>query len=203
MSAQNRVTPDGQIVATDVRGAWLGNRGLLHGRDGSRRIVRASASTRWITCELSFRSRRVPQWAPKRYTPVFFLDEAVALAAGHRPCAECRRAAFLAYCAAWASGGSVPRAPALDIRLAAERGRTHRAPWADLPTGTFVVDNGHLALVRDDHLLDWDTQRYGYGPRRRRPTNGTTVVQTPAATVGVLQAGYPVQLDACATRGLS
>ena len=199
MSERNRVAPDGTIVATGVRGAWLGNRGgPLHPSDGRHEIVRTSVTTRWITCMLSFRGRRVAQWTPGLYTPLFFLDEAVALAAGHRPCARCRRAAFDAYTQAWAASGTVPRAPELDARLSVERAVTHRARWAELPTGAFVIDRDGPAVVTDEHLVTWDGTRYGYGRRRGRPSGGFAEVLTPASTVAVLRAGYPVQLDPAA-----
>ena len=199
MSEQNRVGPDGRIVATDVRGAWMGNRGgPLHPNDGRHEIVRSSVTARWITCRLSFRGRRVEQWAPGRYTPLFFRDEAVAFAAGHRPCAECRRADFNTYRTAWGAGGAVPSAAELDARLHVERVNTHRAAWSKLPTGVFVIQVDGFALVVDDHLVAWDAARYGYGARRDRPTSGYAEVLTPVSTVAVLRAGYPVQLDAAA-----
>ena len=87
--ARNRVSPLGEVIAVSGRGAWMGNRGRLHQGRGTRDIVRNHQHKTWITCALSFRGRRVAQWEPNRYTPLFFLDEAVALAAGHRPCGTC------------------------------------------------------------------------------------------------------------------
>ena len=95
--ARNRVSPLGEIIAVPGRGAWMGNRGRLHRGRGARDVVRNHQHKTWITCALTFRGRRVPQWEQNRYTPLFFLDEAVALAAGHRPCAECRRKAYNRY----------------------------------------------------------------------------------------------------------
>jgi hypothetical protein len=92
---QNRVTPTGEIVAIPLRGSWLGNRGILH--DASGRVVRHHASNLWITCALSFKDWRLPQWQPHHFTVLFFHDEAVSFAAGHRPCALCRREAYDAY----------------------------------------------------------------------------------------------------------
>ena len=89
--ARNRVTPSGKIVSAAGRGAWMGNRGRLH---RGHEIVRNHQSKAWITCLLEFKGRHAPQWAPNHYTQLFFLDEALALAAGHRPCAECRRADY-------------------------------------------------------------------------------------------------------------
>jgi len=95
--ARNRVTPTGTIVAVAAGGAWMGNRGRLHDGRGARDIVRSHQSKVWITCVLEFKRRRAPQWASNHYTQLFFLDEAVAFAAGHRPCAECRRSDYNTY----------------------------------------------------------------------------------------------------------
>src|SRR5262245_4164150 len=99
MPLQNRVTPYGELIATPARGLLMGNRGRLH--DGERRIVRYADGRRWIACLTSFRGRRRDVMSPGRYTELFFLDEAVALAAGHRPCAECRRADYERFREAW------------------------------------------------------------------------------------------------------
>jgi hypothetical protein len=143
------------------------------------------------------------QWQPHHYTQLFFHDEAVAFAAGHRPCAECRRADFNAYRAAWAAGlgGEPPRAKELDRRLHAERivrgthtRRFHRRPWRELPTGAFVLSADGPALVRHDAVLPWTIE--GYQAARARPVRGDAEVVTPPATLAVLAAGYPVQLAA-------
>jgi len=198
---RNRVTPLGDIVAIELRGAWTGNRGILHRVDrGGTEIVRHHTGIAWIACVLEFRGRRIPQWAPGHYTPLFFHDEAVAFAAGHRPCAQCRRQAFRAF--ADAVGGL--RAPDLDRRLHHQRWRPghgrilHELPWAALPDGTFVVQDDAPWLVLGDTLVGWSTQ--GYAGERRRPTTGTTGALTPPATMTVLEAGYPVQIDAGARR---
>src|SRR5579863_6409603 len=102
MPRQNRVTPFGDIIAAPERGMVFGNRGVLH--DDRGRIRRAWQVKRWLLCQLQFRGRHRPLAEPGRYTALFFLDEATGLAAGHRPCFECRRARFLAFRDAWASG---------------------------------------------------------------------------------------------------
>jgi hypothetical protein len=195
--ARNRVTPTGDIVAIPLRGAWTGNRGILH---RGREIVRFHAGDLWITCALEFRGRRQPQWQPHHYTFLFFHDEAVSFAAGHRPCAECRRADYDTYRHAWASalGTPVPSAVEMNRRLHAERlvrgthrRRLHRLPWADLPDGAFVRTD-LPALVLGDALVEWTTD--GYGTRRPRPRTGDVDVITPPATLAVLGAGYPVQI---------
>ena len=201
--ARNRVTPDGDVIAAPGRGAWMGNRGRLHEGAGTRDIVRNHQSKAWLTCALSFRGRRVPQWQPNRYTPLFFLDEAVAFAAGHRPCAECRRQAFLAFADALAAadGGQRPRAREMDARLHAERSRDangHRIPtalpWADLPDGAFVLDGQVPAVVAGDHLTRYDRAGNTYGTRAARPRAGTATVLTPPSAIAVLREGYHLQI---------
>lgn len=197
---QNRVTPLGDIVAIELRGAWLGNRGVLH--EGER-IVRFHRSRLWIVCALQHKDWRLPQWQPGHFTVLFFHDEAVSLAAGHRPCALCRRPAYEDYRRALADGLGigVPRAVELDRRLHAERivrwthrRRLHPAAWRDLPDGAFVLQDGEPALVLGDALVPWTTD--GYGPPRPRPSTGTAELLTPPSSVAALRAGYRPQIDA-------
>jgi hypothetical protein len=199
MPDRNRVTPLGDIEAIPLRGAWTGNRGILH---SGRQIVRDHASDLWITCALRFAGRWSPQWRPHHFTWLYFHDEAVSFAAGHRPCGECRRADYRAYRAAWVAGlgGPPPSAKDMNRTLHAERivrgthrRRWHRMPWADLPDGTFVLLDGSPHLVVADHLSEWTP--LGYGTRRPLPAHGAAEVVTPPATVAVLRAGYPVQID--------
>lgn len=197
--ARNRVSPEGGIIAVPGRGAWMGNRGRLHRERGTRDIVRNHQHKTWITCALSFRGRRVAQWEPNRYTPLFFLDEAVALAAGHRPCGECRHSAYTRYRTLWAEthGGAMPYAKEMDTQLHRERtGRAeHRAAWDRLPDGVFVATDAGPAVVIGDHLAVWDHDDNIYRDKLPRPSTGTTTVFTPASTVEILRAGYPVQID--------
>lgn len=203
---RNRVTPMGDIVAIPLRGAWTGNRGILH---SGRQIVRFHASDLWITCALEFRGRYHPdQWRPRHYTFLYFHDEAVSFAAGHRPCAECRHADYRAYQDGWSKelGVPLPSAKEMNRQLHAERlvrgthrRRTHAMPWADLPDGTFVRVDGAPAVVVGDRLAPWT--HAGYGPPRARPGRGTAEVITPPSTVAVLRSGYPVQVDDSARRG--
>jgi hypothetical protein len=187
----NRVTPFGDIVAIDQRGLFLGNRGSIH-RD--RTIVRPWQVRRWITCVLRYKDWVAPQWQPGRWTALFFWDEAVALAAGHRPCALCRHADHVRWLDAWeAAFGERPRVDPIDRRLHAERvagrgKRTHRVSWTDLPDGAFAVVDDAAVLVSADRLVPWSAA--GYGEPLRRPTAGTATVLTPPATLGVLRHGY-------------
>jgi hypothetical protein len=200
MAERNRVTPLGEFVATPLRGAWTGNRGVIH-RD--RGIVRSHAGDLWITCALEFRGRWREQWLPNRWTHLYFHDEAVSFAAGHRPCGECRHAEYQAYKAAWAEGLGVAPPPAREMnrRLHGERihrgthrRRLHEVGWAELPDGAFVALAGAPALVLGERLVEWTPA--GYGEARRRPRRGTATAITPPATLAVLAAGYPVQVDA-------
>lgn len=206
---RNRVTPWGELVAVPDRGTFTGNRGVLHDAQG--RIVRRSGVRRWITCLLEFRDRRRAVMVPGRYTHLFFLDEATALAAGHRPCAECRWPDYRRFRDGWvlATGAPVPPgADAMDAVLDRERapaaGRrpTWRAPGDTLPDGTLVSwpDGGprEAWLVRGDAVLRWTPG--GYTDRRPRPA-GVLEVITPRTTTGVLRAGYRPVLHPSAAQG--
>lgn len=200
MAERNRVTPLGEIAAFPLRGAWTGNRGILH--DGHE-VVRCHASDAWLTCALDFRGRWEPQWRPHHYTFLYFHYEAVALAAGHRPCAECRRADYTAYRDAWSRALSVPvpSARAINRQLHAERlhrgthrRRLHDLPWSGLPDGAFVLlDSGAPALLSGGALVEWT--RDGYGLRHRIPSPGTATVITPPSSLAALRAGYRPQID--------
>jgi hypothetical protein len=196
---QNRVTPTGEIVAIPLRGAWMGNRGILH--DDAGRVVRHHASNLWITCALSFKGWRAEQWQPHHYTVLFFHDEAVSLAAGHRPCALCRREAYDAYRSALADHDRAKplSAKEIDARLHTERlvprSRTRRpyeTAWSEVPSGAFVIVDEEPHLARADGLVRWTTA--GYADARRRPRDGTAAVLTPPASVAALRAGYVPQV---------
>ena len=194
MTATNRVTPFGEIAAIDQRGLFMGNRGSIH-RD--RAIVRPWQVRRWITCELEHKGWVAPKWEPGRWTPLFFWDEAVALAAGHRPCALCRHAAFVRWMDAWqAATGDRPRVDPMDRQLHADRvtdtreQRHHKRRWPDLPEGAFVRVADGAALVLADRLVPWRPRPDGYGEPADRPTAGMADVLTPRSTVAVLQHGY-------------
>lgn len=196
MSRPNRVLPTGEIVADPARGLFMGNRGRIH-TDAGLLGPRRWQNVAWITCLLSFKGRRRPLMGAG-YTELFFLDEAVALAAGHRPCAECRRDAFERFRKAWAVAFEMhPRAPEMDKRLHADRldvatGNPcrHRAPLAALPDGCFVLapGDGQPCLVLGESLLPFYPQ--GYGAARPRSGDTDLEVLTPRSTVAVLRAGY-------------
>ncbi len=190
---RNRVTPTGEIVDIPQRGTLMGNRGVLHaGHD----IVRPWQTKRWIACALSYRGWVAPKWEPGRWTALFFLDEPVALAAGHRPCALCRHADYVRWQRAWEEAvGTSTRADDMDARLHRDRldgrvQRTHRRAWSSLPAGAFVLVDDGPARVAGEELVVWSAS--GYGAPVARPRRGDAVVLTPASTTEVLLAGYRI-----------
>jgi hypothetical protein len=192
MPLQNRVTPLGEIIATPERGVVYANRGCLHDADG--RIRRRYGVKRWIACRLEFRGwRRGPLLQPGRFTELFFLDEATALAAGHRPCALCRRADYNDLTALWAELHPGRRgADAIDAQLQAERlnagtgrRRFHQGRLERLPDGAFVLHDGAPYLVLGAELLRWSPA--GYAARIRRPGRERATVITPPSLVDLLR----------------
>jgi hypothetical protein len=195
MPLQNRVTPSGEIIAHPGRGGLMGNRGgRLHDEDrrlGSRRWV----SRAWICCVLCFKGRRRTVMGPG-YTELFFLDEPTALAAGHRPCFECRRAAAGEFAGAWAGGQGLPgpvRVAEMDRLLHAERtgGARPRLPAAALPDGVMIEHpdgSGQALLLWQGWLYPWSPTGYAAG----RPTidKGEVSVLTPPSIIAALTAGY-------------
>jgi len=203
---RNRVDPWGDLHAATARGMYTGNRGCLVNSDGE--IVRHHGSSLWITCVTEFRGWRHPLDAPRVWTPIFFLDDAVSLAAGHRPCALCRRDDYRAYRDAVtdAVGAADPLSAAqLNARLHQERlgrGRgleraTDRLLWRsrldDLPDGTVVFDDDRTPrLVLDDRLLAFDFD--AWTAARRRPTGVDVDVLTPPTSVAALSHGFVPRL---------
>ncbi len=197
---RNRVDPWGDLFATPERGLFTGNRGCLV--DGREQVVRHHQSSAWITCRLEFRGRRVPLARPHAWTPIFFLDDAVALAAGHRPCGECRHLDYLAYQRAVTAGLGLGRpvlARELDRRLAGERLRPgrglertpHRRLWEaaalDLPDGTVIIEGGLPQLLVGGRALTFSFA--GWHRPHPRP-QGSTAVLTPATSVLALASGF-------------
>ena len=193
MPLQNRVTPFGELVADPARGLVYGNRGCLHDADGH--VHRGWATRRWIACRLRFRGwHRHPLLQPGKFTELFFLDDATALAAGHRPCALCRRADYVRLCALWQRLHPAQRgADAIDLelhgqRLDGRRRRLHRASLQTLPDGAFVVTADVPQLVLGAALRPWTAA--GYGPPTRRP-RGPARLLTPPSLVELLRDRRP------------
>ena len=173
----------------------LGNRGILH--NARQEIVRDWQVRRWIACRLEFRGRHRQVMTPGSYTELFFLDEAVALADGHRPCAECRHADYLAFQSSWSAAfpqRPLPTADTMDAVLHAERRdrpyvkRTHQMEIGSLPDGTYVSLDGRPCLILGNTLLEWSAG--GYEERRPRPAHGKVDVLTPPSIVEVLRTGF-------------
>lgn len=195
MALCNRVTPEGAIITHPARGLFMGNRGILHDAEG--RILAPFRHRGWVCCVTAFRGRRRELMAPGRYTELFFLDEAVALAAGHRPCGECRREAYARYRAAWAAatGTGLPTPHEMDrtlhaARILPRRGTklTFAAGFETLPDFTFLRTGAGPAMTFGDRLLPWAPG--AYGAPLPRPASGAVEVLTPRPTVEVLRAGY-------------
>ena len=195
MPLRNRVTPLSELVADPARGLVYGNRGCLHDADGH--IRRRYATRRWIACRLQFKGwLRRPLLQPGKFTELFFLDEATAFAAGHRPCALCRREDYDRLTEIWRDLHPGQRgADAIDEQLHAERfdpatraQRHHEAEIDDLPDGAFVLHHDGPYLVRGEELLRWSPA--GYDARIARPAKTKAAVITPPSLLAVLRTGW-------------
>ena len=191
---RNRVTPAGELIATEHRGTMYGNRGVLH--NATLALGRRHQVRRWLVCVLEFRGRRRPIMRPRRYTELFFLDEAVALAAGHRPCAECRHAAYQSFRTAWTAARALPAKPAADDidqvlhwqrRLVDGARVTYPALLSELPDGVFIVHEEEFWLANDGGLNRWTPAGY---TDRIDQFDGPAAVLTPRTTVEAIRAGY-------------
>jgi hypothetical protein len=195
MPLRNRVTPLSELIADPARGLVYGNRGCLHDDAGD--IRRRYATRRWIACRLQFKGwLRRPLRQPGKFTELFFLDEATAFAAGHRPCALCRREDYVRFTEIWRDLHPGQRgADAIDEQLQAERfdprtrtQRHHEAQIDDLPDGAFVLQGDQPWLVRGGELLRWSPA--GYDARVGRPARCTATVITPPSLLAVLRTGW-------------
>jgi hypothetical protein len=191
MPFQNRVTPLGELIATRERGLVYGNRGCLH--DDRGRIRRNHSTRRWIACRLRFKDwHRAPLFQPGRFTELFFLDEATAFAAGHRPCALCRHEDYERFTALFAElHPGIRGADAIDVQLHAERlegrgRRMHPARIGSLPDGAFVLAEGEPYLVHAGGLRPWSPGGYG---RRQEPRSDVQLL-TPPSLTEVLRSGW-------------
>ena len=195
MPLPNRVDPSGRLFATPARGLFMGNRGGRIHTDAQELTARRWASRQWICCVLDFKNRQRDVWG-RYYTELFFLDELTALAAGHRPCFECRRNDAEGFAGHWRQALRLrarPRAAEMDEVLHAERldgraKRRHRRAIDDLPDGAMIALQEGVFAVRGDGLLRWTPE--GYAAIKRRPRGTTVDVLTPPAILRVLAAGY-------------
>jgi hypothetical protein len=199
---QNRVNPLGEIIRTAARGAWMGNRGLLH--NDRKEIVRPFRLLAWITCVLAFKDRKRIVMSPGLYTELFFLDEATAFAAGHRPCYECRRDDYRRFKQYWLLGNpahhfndktSITEIDAILHRERMNAGKskvTFPADISELPDGTFVLIDETPFLIKGELLYPWTPA--GYDTGIARPHKMEVAVLTPASIVNTCKAGYVPQM---------
>lgn len=198
MPYQNRIDPYGRLHAVNERGSWVGNRGVLI--NDNRVIVRPFRLQRWITCSLEFKERHRVVFTPKRWTELFFLDEATAMSAGHRPCAECRRERYKAFRTAWLGDNERKiRAEEIDAVMHAEREldqggkKTFQAGLATLPNGTMIEVEDKPMLVWDSRLWLWSFAGYELLKTTIEATTLVTVL-TPESSVTALRHGYVPQV---------
>lgn len=200
---QNRVNPYGEIIETKARGSWMGNRGLLH--DPDQRIVRPYRLEAWIACVLQFKGRHREIMTANRYTELFFLDEATAFAAGHRPCFECRRRDFNKFKAFWIKGNpeynfSIQTSiGAIDKILHYERmnddglKKMYKTNISSLPDGVFISVDNNPYLIADSHIYLWSPG--GYINQQRLQGEDVVNVLTPRSIVNTFHAGYVPQMN--------
>lgn len=196
MPLQNRVTPFGDIVAIPQRGLFTGNRGIIHDPTTRTLLKRRWASKAWLVCVLEFKGKRRAVMSRRSWTELFFLDEAIALAAGHRPCFFCRRREAEAFRAAWAQargGGAAPLATEIDAVLHAERlergrKRVHPVPGSidELPDGTVIAAGGVAYTLARGRAFRWSES--GYGPAQPMPSADGLL--TPPSTMLAMRRGY-------------
>ena len=195
----------GEIVRAPERGKLMGNRGILH--NAQQEIIRPYQVKRWIICVLRFKNRRRQVMSPNQYTELFFLDEATALAAGHRPCFECQRERAKAFQATWQQAFKLQKLPTvaeMDTQLHAERltderllkdkrKRTFTAVLGELPDGVFVQIEKRPCLWWQQQLYPWTMA--GYLAPIQHALSATVPVLTPYSTVGVIKYGYKPVAD--------
>jgi hypothetical protein len=203
MPLQNRVTPTGEIIATPHRGLFTGNRGIIHD-PATKTLTRRWASPAWLICLCDFRGRRREVMARRSWTELFFLDEATALAAGHRPCFFCRRDDALKFREAWQAGNGVSSVRAADIDAALHRERLDRrakrlhplpSPWQELPDGAMLQLETESVLIVQGRALQWSSAGY----RDEQDALQGAMLLTPPSTLRALSAGYRPVLHASAT----
>lgn len=199
MPLQNRVTPTGDIIATPHRGLFTGNRGIIHDPATKTLLKKRWSTSAWLTCVCEFRGRRREVMANRSWTELFFLDEATALAAGHRPCFFCRRDDAKRFRAAWEKGNRLHDVRMRDIdevlhreRLDHGRKRLHELvmPIEQLPDGAMVLQSEVSFLVARGRVLRWSPA--GYAGAQGRLDNAKLL--TPPSTVRALSAGYRPRL---------
>lgn len=197
---QNRVDPLGRFIKTSARGSWMGNRGVIHKH---KEITRAFKHKAWIICTLEFKGRKRTVMTPDRWTELFFLDEATAFAAGHRPCFECRKADAGRFKSCWIQGNPLHHfnmttsIHEIDEIIHSERIDTekkkimHQRMPSDIPDGTFILMNEHPYVLKNSRLHRWTP--FGYEDSIAVPEASTLTVLTPHSIVNAFRAGYAPQ----------
>ena len=195
---QNRVDPQGNLIKTNARGSWMGNRGILH--DDEQHILHRFKLKAWLICLLEFNGRKRQVMAPHRYTELFFLDEATAFSAGHRPCFECRRKDFARYKSFWLQGnpeyGFDERTSIQKIDDILHRERidrkgakiSHEETLKELPNGAFLLYNDKPFVLMDTLIYPWTP--FGYDKGISLPDRAKVMVLTPKSTINAFRAGY-------------
>lgn len=203
MTLQNRVTPFGQLKAISARGLFLGNRGKLH--DDQKKIIKQWSDKRWITCSIDYQGIQREIFSKDSYSELFFLDEATALSAGHRPCGDCRRERLKEFKLRWQQANSENgdtsgiKVEVIDTQMHAERNKrdgtkvTYQAKLGELPDGVFISIDGVALLKWNNKLFEWSAS--GYLERLEILSEELVVdVLTPRSVVGVIKAGYVPQV---------
>ena len=200
---QNRVSPNGSIIKTPARGAWLGNRGVIHNEH--KEIVKPFNIKAWIICMLEFRGRHREIMQPDRWTELFFLDEATAFSAGHRPCFQCRYKDHIRFKECWIKGNPQysfdikTSVKSIDDIIHAERidrtriKLTYTEQIKNLPDGVFITNNEESYLLSAGKLYRWTP--YGYDKSENALPGRTVEVLTPRSIVNAFKAGYEPQMD--------
>jgi hypothetical protein len=199
---QNRVDPTGRIIETSARGLWMGNRGVIHNEQ--KQIIREFKHKAWIICQLEFKGKRRVVMTPNRWTELFFVDEATALAAGHRPCFECRKEDAKRFKSCWVKGNPLhdfTKATSINQidevihqeRIDSEKKKiTHQRNRPDIPNGTFILLNDDPHLLSNGKLHRWTP--FGYEGGMALPDTSAFTVLTPNSIVNAIQAGYVPQV---------
>jgi hypothetical protein len=201
---QNRVDPFGNIIKTTARGNWMGNRGILH--DEQQNILRPFKLKAWLTCVLEFNGRKRQVMAPHRYTELFFLDEATAFAAGHRPCFECRRNDYNRFKMHWLKGNpeygfdETVSINEIDKILHKERmdkhGQKimHQASIKNIPDGVFILMDDKPGVIKNNLFYAWSP--FGYDKGKALPNVKKLMALTPKSVINTFKAGYIPQMQA-------
>ena len=199
---QNRVDPFGNIITTKARGAWMGNRGILH--NDEQQIIRSFKLKAWITCKLEFNGRKRSVMSPNRYTELFFLDEATSFAAGHRPCFECRRNNYQHFKSLWIKGNpdyhfdektSITKIDDILHKERIDRSKTkvtYNGNDEELPDGSFVLFDGKSYLILDQKMYLWSP--FGYDKTNVLPMPVRLTILTPRSIINTFRAGYLPQI---------